>query len=1071
MTNIKANASVRDLVDNRLLGYSEFKYLGNSNRVKETFQGTKLVEGQPKAILMSSYDYDAFGNVTGVTDALGHKVSIAYEGLDRYLPSRVTKPGAGGIQLSEHYTYDYRAGEKVRTHRNENSQSPIEATFYHWDGYGRLSSVVPQGQSKPSHRMEYQFGDRTKFSEIQLFVDGATLHQTRYFDSLQRPVATSTPVVQEGGVVSYVLDEIKVQDRMGRTIATATGVPADGSSFQGIQEFEAFKSTSQYDAMDRVLREQLNNGGIITRDYKSLTTLTQGPENQRSLQHFDSLGRLCAIDEWNKNDPSDDIPAGRGCGQVAFLRKPLIEKAGDALSRIEFYRDAANRIVGINMDGEGTAENPARQYEYDLQGRMTTAKARGVGAVDWVYTLTGLPEIKITRDEDGTAISSLLTKYDPMGRILEERGAEGAVTAIDAGWSKASKLLEYHYDQALSWTPEAQAVKGRLAGISIFGNTGYETTTLGYGYDAEGQKTFEGLKLDSRIMKMAYQYTNSGELKGITYPDGQTIRYTFDSQNKALRTVDGPIGADLVYGPDGLVTKRLHKSGLSFEYGHHPVTKLRESLLAGFKDFDLEYTYEYDKADRMVSWSGSDGFLASFTKGYGYDPRGQLSLVDINLGGNASLGGSYNYSQAGDLLNFPDKSMTIDKKASVIKVGESLLEFGSFGRLASTSKIKQIHWSAKGMAKTFELRSGKSVHMTYLPDGSRFTKTTEGGDDNTKVYFNNYVHFNKKKGKSQYFYYFNDERVATKTLDSEIHYYGSDHLGSNRLMLDGEGQVVQYKDHRPFGGTLAEKVKDGGVDPFGFAHSMEDSETGLLHLKNRFYSRDSGRFISPDPLFLERPELCVGSPIECNLYGYAKNNPLKYVDPTGTIADDSVGPMSEPFQNQSEAEAFQHNAGGAMAIIGDTLQDFEPIPDIVGAGVLSNAGRSLMSHSGKTAGRSLAVSPKSRVFTSSDPLVGDLATKIDKALPGSVNTINQVVKRADGTTLTDLDIVARGTVIQVKSGGAKGLVRQIQRTAAGTGKPTVGYAPTAKGSVLRNAESQGVKIFTHAQDLINHLSQ
>ncbi|GHU61376.1 hypothetical protein FACS189418_0930 [Clostridia bacterium] len=46
----------------------------------------------------------------------------------------------------------------------------------------------------------------------------------------------------------------------------------------------------------------------------------------------------------------------------------------------------------------------------------------------------------------------------------------------------------------------------------------------------------------------------------------------------------------------------------------------------------------------------------------------------------------------------------------------------------------------------------------------------------------------------------------------------------------------------------------------------------------------------------------------------------------------------------------------------------------------------------------------SRIFTSSDPLVGDLATAIDKAVPGKVVDVNRIIKDSSGRILTDLDI-------------------------------------------------------------------
>ncbi|HSW40165.1 MAG TPA: RHS repeat-associated core domain-containing protein [Acidobacteriota bacterium] len=74
------------------------------------------------------------------------------------------------------------------------------------------------------------------------------------------------------------------------------------------------------------------------------------------------------------------------------------------------------------------------------------------------------------------------------------------------------------------------------------------------------------------------------------------------------------------------------------------------------------------------------------------------------------------------------------------------------------------------------------------------------------------------------------------------------------------------------------------------AHSTgkERDETGLDFFEARYYSGVQGRFNSPDLPFADQNE---DDPQSWNLYGYLRNNPLSYTDPTGMFR---LAPPEQP---------------------------------------------------------------------------------------------------------------------------------------------------------------------------------
>ena len=74
-------------------------------------------------------------------------------------------------------------------------------------------------------------------------------------------------------------------------------------------------------------------------------------------------------------------------------------------------------------------------------------------------------------------------------------------------------------------------------------------------------------------------------------------------------------------------------------------------------------------------------------------------------------------------------------------------------------------------------------------------------------------------------------------------------------------------------GKIVQQV-GGLVNPYTYTAREFDVETGLLYYRARNYDPHRGRFLTEDP---------VRSAVELNFYVYARNNPVRFNDPSGLI--------------------------------------------------------------------------------------------------------------------------------------------------------------------------------------------
>jgi RHS repeat-associated protein len=144
-----------------------------------------------------------------------------------------------------------------------------------------------------------------------------------------------------------------------------------------------------------------------------------------------------------------------------------------------------------------------------------------------------------------------------------------------------------------------------------------------------------------------------------------------------------------------------------------------------------------------------------------------------------------------------------------------------------------------------------------------------------------------------------------------------DHLGTIRLTTNSSGSQVALHTYLPFGQEATSPTQDAERMKFtGQERDLRDPSNttdDLDYMHARHSNPNLGRFLSVDPGRDWHP----AKPQSWNMYAYARNNPLRLVDPTGmaideyttgTTANSSSGFLGSPAGSR-QAEKAREVAG------------------------------------------------------------------------------------------------------------------------------------------------------------------
>lgn len=351
------------------------------------------------------------------------------------------------------------------------------------------------------------------------------------------------------------------------------------------------------------------------------------------------------------------------------------------------------------------------------------------------------------------------------------------------------------------------------------------------------------------------------------------------------RQLSGAFGGKIESVSEASAVVRMTERSARMWSEHPRVLVVEEIVADNGNETWTTGTYSYDGAGNVKSID---------TTKFTYDAFGRLTKGGSGGGHHQS----YTYDNYGNILTVTTDGNTstqlklgVDPATNRISRTTSAYnvwgQYDAAGRMTSYQNTQTFTYDGLDMIKESTVNGTRRLYL-YTPKNERLAVITvnAGGQE---LYSNWAVRetsgqvirrFTRTGGTwrwEQDYIHRDRQLLASDLLGGVRRYFHLDHLGTPRLITNGNGTKIAEHNYYPFGLEETSSLQDNEALKFT---GHERDATLLDHMHARSYLPAVGRFLSVDPVLGEPAE-----PQSWNRYAYVRSSPVMFTDPTGEFID------------------------------------------------------------------------------------------------------------------------------------------------------------------------------------------